>query len=100
MDNSGQLCKVFEQSFHLLDSNYLEYMKTRLPCCHRDKSCLRGTVPEWPCRLTDKSCRAGTAQEKSNRCLDNTRLEYKQLEQPGPDESKTFPTGKVNTHSR
>ena len=48
----------------------------------------------------DKSCRAGTAQEKSDRCLDNTRLEYKQLEQPGHDESKMFPTGKVNTHSR
>jgi len=48
----------------------------------------------------DKSYQAGTAQAKSDRCLDNTRREYKQLEQPGHDESKTFPTGKVHTHSR
>ena len=44
MDKSGRSCKVFEPSFRLLDSSYLEYIETRLPCCYWDKSCLRGTV--------------------------------------------------------
>ena len=75
MDKSGRSCKMFEPSFRLLDSSYLDHIGTRLSCCYRDKSCLRGTVSVWPFRLMDKSGRSCKVFEPSFRFSDSNYLE-------------------------